>query len=287
MALVQVDERGADTELREHPHPADPEDGVLRESGVPVTDVEARGDPTVDRVIVVAVGVEQIESDASDVDAPHLHVDFPAADPDRHRQGSAVGSGDAHRRHPVEGAVEPILVLPAASVETLVKIALTVRQSDPDHGKRQIGGGLQQIARQYAEPAAVHRQRAVDGELRAEVGDRSLGAERTRARRTTEVGRQRRRGGADARDVALSARELSQAMRGRDLDEIAWIADAPPRGFVDVAEERGRPRLPDPSIVVGEACQRRDLGRQLLAELGDHPRNVAPPVGVGCGHALA
>src|SRR3990172_8009217 len=103
----------------------------------------------------------------------------------RPRSASSTVSG--RRSDPVtsttlEGGVDPVLVL--------VEVSLAVEEADADHRQRQVRGGLQEVAGEDAETAPVQRQRAVDAELRAEVGDRALGRDRRRGGGPAELGRE-------------------------------------------------------------------------------------------------
>ena len=63
------------------------------------------------------------------------------------------------------------LGLAAALVEPLPEVAAAVEQADADERDAELGRRLQVVAGEDAEPAGVDRQRLVDAELHAEVGD--------------------------------------------------------------------------------------------------------------------
>ncbi len=52
-----------------------------------------------------------------------------------------------------------------------MEVALGVQQPDADEGDAEVGGRLQVIAGEHAEPARVLRERLGDAELGGEVGD--------------------------------------------------------------------------------------------------------------------
>ena len=64
-----------------------------------------------------------------------------------------------------------VLGLAAMLVEPLAEVATAVEQADADERNAELGSGLQVVAGEDAEPAGVDRQRLVDPELHAEVGD--------------------------------------------------------------------------------------------------------------------
>ena len=90
-------------------------------------------------------------------------------------EGLAVVAGDERGGQPLGVRVDPVLVLPAAGVDALAEVALPVHEADGDERQREVGGLLEDVAGERAEAAGVDRQRAVDAELGAEVGDRVLG----------------------------------------------------------------------------------------------------------------
>ena len=88
MALVEVEDARLDPERAERPYRADPEQPVLPEARERVALVEARGDPPVDRVVLVELGVEEVERDAADLDPPDVERDVAAR-----RAGTSSRSG--------------------------------------------------------------------------------------------------------------------------------------------------------------------------------------------------
>ena len=171
VALVEVHDARARCPARERADAADAEQRVLPQPHLGVADVEARGDPAVGDAVLRAVGVEQQQRHAADVDAPHLGDDVAAGDRDGDRERLAVLAGDERGRHAVGIGVDPVLVLPAGAVDALAEVAVAVHQADRDERQRAVGGLLEDVAGEHAEAAGVDRQRAVDGVLRAEEGD--------------------------------------------------------------------------------------------------------------------
>ena len=131
VALVEVQVPRVDSDRRERAHAADAEQEVLREAHVGVGDVEARGDPAGDRRVLGAVGVEQVERDASDVDAPDLG-DARARPPIGTETVSGAPSSPVTqgRRQALGVGVDPVLLLAAGAVDALAEVALAVEQPD-------------------------------------------------------------------------------------------------------------------------------------------------------------
>ena len=132
-------------------------------------------------VVLRPLRVEQVERHAADVHAPDLRRDLHLAHRHGHGQRRAVVAGHERGGQPLGIGVDPVLVLPAAGVDALAEVALPVHQTDGDERQRPVGRLLEDVARERAEAAGVDGQRAVDAELRAEVGDRVLGARRAGA----------------------------------------------------------------------------------------------------------
>ena len=269
VALVEVQDAGVDVHRLQRAHAADAEQDVLRKPRVGLADVEPRRDPAGGQVVLRPLGVEQVERDAADVHAPDLRGDLHVAHRHGHGQRLAVVAGDERGGEPLGVGVDPVLVLPAAGVDALAEVALAVHQPDRDERERTVGGLLEDVARERAEAAGVDRQRAMDAELRAEVGDRVLRRGRRLGERALEVGAHRRldRGGAlEQRTVARGALERLRADLAEQPD---GVLPAPvPAHRIDRGEQVGAAGRPGPAVVVGEArerCERlRHPGRQRV-----------------------
>jgi hypothetical protein len=78
-----VDDAGLDAQGIERVHATHAEQRVLRQAGVRVAVVQARGDPAVEAVVLRQQRVEQEQRHAADVQAPHLGDHVALADRDR------------------------------------------------------------------------------------------------------------------------------------------------------------------------------------------------------------
>ena len=83
MPLVEVEDAGLDPERLEGADGADAEQPVLAEPGQWVALVQACGDPAVDGVVLVELGVEQVQRHAADLGAPHVEGDLAAEERER------------------------------------------------------------------------------------------------------------------------------------------------------------------------------------------------------------
>jgi hypothetical protein len=257
MPLVEVHEAGLDAHRAQRAHAAHAEQDVLRQARVRVADVQPRGDPPGELVVLGPLGVEQVERDAAHVDAPDLRDDVDPADRDGHRERQAVVAGDERSGHAVGIGVDPVLVLPAPRVDALAEVALPVHEADGDHRDREVGRLLEDVAGQRAEPAGVDRQRGMDGELGTEVRGGTLGgdgagdgvARQVLLHRLLEHGRAAEqpgvRGGAAA---GLGADLLEEA------DRVA--GDLLPAQRIERAEDLLAVWHPAPAVVVGKPRQR-------------------------------
>jgi hypothetical protein len=170
MALVQMDDAGLHAHGLQGSHRADAQQCVLRKPDRAVADVEAAGDPAVDPRVLGTLRIEQEESHTADVDAPHLHDDLSTAY--RHSDGErfAVLVPDEHGGQAFGLDPQPVFVLISGVVDALDEISLVVEEADAHHGHRPVGGLLEHVTGEHAQPARVDGERGMDGELSAEEG---------------------------------------------------------------------------------------------------------------------
>jgi hypothetical protein len=281
VALVQVHDRRSDAQSLKRSDAAEAEQRVLREARVAIAHVESARDPAVDRAVLRARRVEEIERDGSDVDPPDLGRHVAAADRDGDREGRPVLARHERDRQPLGVDIDPILVLPAARIDSLPEVALPVEQADRHHRQTGVGGGLQQVAREHAEPSRIDRERGMDPVLRTEEGDGAVGGEPVVVRRQARLGGQGflRRAGSPAQ-VVVDRRALERGAR-RLLQQTNRVVAADfPAVRIDGGEEPGTAREPRPAVVVGKTRERREGSWQAFREL---IRGAAKIVGSGWG----
>ncbi len=174
VSLVHVADRGRDAHRRQGLHAADAQQDLLADAQLAVAAVEAAGDHAVAAGVGGDVGVQQVQLDPADGDAPDLRLDGAARILDADRQRPAAGLSHQLDRH-VERIVLGVgLLLPAVEVQVLAEVALLIHQADADDRDAEVRGALEMIAREDAQAARVDRQALVQTELGAEVGDGRL-----------------------------------------------------------------------------------------------------------------
>ena len=230
---------------------------------VAVAAVQPRRQLAIPRRVLFEIGVEQVELDAADADAPD--GDEHRAVAERHRGDAGLPSGVMRRLDrrflPVQLLVD--LLLPAVGREALVKIALRIHEADADERHAKVAGFLAVIAGEHAEAAGVDRQRLVQRELGGEVGDRlavqvralALAPRVVRGARGVEPGDRCDRSWPATRD----RRWRGQRVRRDQLQHPHRVVRGlPPQRIVETAEDAPRVGVPAPPEVVGEFVEAMD-----------------------------
>ena len=266
--LVEVEDAGLDAQRVERADGADPEQAVLAEPRERVALVEARGDPAVDRIVLVQLRVEEVQRHTADLRAPDVEGDLAAEERERQPERRAVGPRHLHRGQVLGDDLRPVLVLEAVPVDALLEVALPVEEADADHRDGEVACLLEDVTRECAEAARVDGQRGVDPELGAhehdrplEAVDRSLGPHPVLledAREALDPVACRRVAGKAVRRVRGEVPELAHGVAAVDLPGVR----------VERAEELGPVRIPRPAVVEGDAGERRQLRRQAPREAG-------------------
>ena len=174
VGVVDVGRRGAGEARPEaqRAHAAHAEEHLLLQPQLAATAVEALGDAAAGVVVAVDVGVQEQQRHAADLGAPDLGLELTAAgEVDGDDGCRAVLLAQERQREPVGVEDGVVLLLPAVAVEALAEVAGLVEQADADDRHADVGGRLEVVAGEDAEPAGVLRQRGRDAELGAEVGD--------------------------------------------------------------------------------------------------------------------
>ena len=189
MALVHVEHLGTGQapqfgERTDGAHSADTGQDLLPDAVLLIAAVQPVGDGAHVVIVLRDVGVEQQQRDP-----PHL------GDPDPRRERHVVGQreldqdcfpvgvGEQTQRQPLRIQRRIVFVLPPVGGQRLPKVARAVVQADGDQRQTQIGGRLEMVTGEDAQPAGIVGQHLGDAELHREVGD----AVRQRHRRCVSV----------------------------------------------------------------------------------------------------
>ena len=138
MALVGVEDLDVLPRRPQGAHPADPEEDLLAHAVLGVAGVEAVGHRPGGGVVLLDVGVEQVELHATDHRPPQLGDQRRAGQVDR--DPGAVDPVESHRVG-VEAGVA--LLLPAVGVELLAEVALLVEEAHADEGDTEAAFSLE------------------------------------------------------------------------------------------------------------------------------------------------
>ena len=220
-----------------------------------------------DRVVVVLnVGVEQQQGNATDLGLPHVGAKHPAAGKvEGDDAGCSVGFAQQRQRQAIRVQYRVGLLLPAVGLQRLLEVAGLVEQANADDGQTQIRGRLEVIPGQDAQAAGVLRQRLGDAELGAEVGDRRRSAtfhlrspalvppgltqiDRETLDRRVNLGHEGLVGG---KGPELVSRERGQHGGG-------VLANRGPAHRVDLGEQVSSGGVPAPAQIAGELPQGAD-----------------------------
>ena len=166
VALVGVEHLRGLADRLQRPDAAHAEQDLLADPVFGSSAVEPVGDVAHFVVVVVHVGVEQVQLHPSHLGQPDLSHEGTTAQVDRDLL--AVHQG---QRHCVGVEDRVVLLLPASRVELLAEVPVAVHQPDAGQRHAQARCRLQMVARQDAQAARVLGQGLGDAELRGEVGD--------------------------------------------------------------------------------------------------------------------
>ena len=160
VALVHVEDARLDAERGQRPDAADAEQELLPDAVLAVAAVERVRQP---------LDLEQVERDRADVLAPDRRGDGVAREVDLDGDRLADEPGGLG----VDGLVAPRSAARTPS-RPCGEVAAAVEEADADERDAELGGALQVVAGEDAEAAGVDRQRLLDAELHAEVGDEQV-----------------------------------------------------------------------------------------------------------------
>src|SRR6266581_9085392 len=124
-------------------------------------------------MIAFDVGIEKKQIAAPNLHAPDFGADRSAAGFDLYSDWFAVRADRRFHGQLADIGLDIFFLLPASAVETLAEISLAIEQADCDQGNSQVGGALDVIACEYAEPARIFRDRNVQTEFGGEIRHRT------------------------------------------------------------------------------------------------------------------
>ena len=266
MALVEVEESRRDAHRVQRAHATDAQQCVLGEAYLSRSLVQPGRHPSLQRIVLGQFGVEQVERRSTHVHQPHVGGQFSVPDRHRHPNGGPVGTAHTHRRHLIGVHLGPVLVLPTGEGHSLVQVATSVQQSDPDDVERLVRRLLQDVTGENTETARVDGQRRMDAELCTEEGHWSVGLYELRGTLQFRV-----------HALGNAAKSLEQLRVVRRAKEVPFgLIPEEPHGVlprqretvgVDAAKQVTPSRGPRPHVVVGDP-------RQVLKRLGQPARQA-------------
>ena len=278
MAFVHVPDVRRIAQLPQRAHAAHAQQDLLRNAHFQVIAVQARGQLAVAVVILIQVGVQQVQQHP-----PHAYLPDArehAAARQLHRDGHRFALRILHGqdRHLIEIEDEVARFLPAVFGDVLGKIALVIDETNSHQGNAQVTGFLQMIAGQHAQAASVHRQRFVQAKLERKVGH-LLVAHLREGRRIPGILRVQI--GVKVFDDAVVKFEVIAVIGNRvqqrtfhllqECDRV--VIQRIPERLVDLRKQHLRFRVPHPPQVIGQLAQPVDAAGQAKT-IWEVPRNL-------------
>ncbi len=273
MALVGVPDGGLKPQGPQRAHAADSQDDLLQDPHLLVAPVQAGGQIPIPWRIGLHIGVQQEEGDASNPHLPDRDVDRPAVQIDLDEQPLAVRQESRTDRGIRSGERLVPGLLPPVGGDPLVKVPLRIKEADADQRDAEIAGLLAVVAGQDAEPAAVNRDRLVEGELGGEIGDQMLGLVGVPAGEPGVAGahvlverEQHRLVATQERRVGGGRQGALRAQLAEQLDRI--VRGQCPEGTVEGFEQRAGFGVPAPPEVMRHLPEPAERGWQVGRALG-------------------
>lgn len=165
MSLVRVIHAWVVAESTQRTRPTDAQHDLLAKPVFAPAGIEAIGDFTFLRRVVLDVTIEQEQWNAADLRTPHLgdapasfeiHVDLQGTIGWRRNQGE---------RHTVRVECRVTLLLPPVRVQLLPEVSLPVEKPDSDQGEPEITCGFEVVAGKNSKTSRIGWQRLADAEL--------------------------------------------------------------------------------------------------------------------------
>ena len=165
-----------------------------------------------------------------------------------------------------------------------MEVAGPVEEADPDHRQGEVGGLLDDVTGQDAQPAGVHGQRRVHAELSAEERDGTLRVAQPRLTGPVQVSVHHRGELCHAPDEVAVGRHLRESDRGH-IEQLAHGVGPHPLPTIRIERRKGgvAVRRPGPPVVVrelgewneglGQPCSQGGDGRGYVVITRGHGRS--------------
>ena len=277
VSLVEVPDRRHDAERVERPRRANAEQQLLGQPLPAIGDVQLIGDPLVLGLVARQVGVQQQDRHPPDLSDPHRHADRTPGQVHRDLQRLAVGGCRPPERHVrrIERGLE--MLLPTVGVDSLAEVPAVVERADTDERQTSVRCGLAQVAGQDTQPAGVDRQRLVERELGAQVGDAAGEIRAQPGRIVVDVPLQPATDGVRVQHEAIVVGQLGPAFVGGVAEDVDRVSGPGPGVRIDPGEEPEGFRMPGPPQVLGEVAKPLQAGRSRQV----HALDRRDPDGLG------
>ena len=258
MPLVGVPGLRLDVECAQHAHAAHAQHPLLTQSQRGAAGVELGEERAVIRMVLLELGIEEVDRHPTDVEAPG--ADVHVAPEGRHGGEIRHASGPRDRRDGREREVEAFvgILLAPLEVDGLVEVPVAIEDADANQGHAQVRSRLAVVARQHPQAARVDRYGVVHAELGAEVRDRlramlGPGGREPGAGTGLLVPEPAHHPVIQRRDVRVEGGGL-KPLRGHLVEELQRIvSDGMPETFVDGAKDDARFAVPAPRKIAGDA----------------------------------
>src|ERR1700693_1875796 len=230
----------------------DAEQNFLLDAHIEIAAVELRGDGAVIGTIDRQIGVEKIEGDAANGNAPDTRGNFAAGQIDFN-----FDVGDELHGEDMEVIFFEGFLLPASGIEVLAKISFLVEQANGDERESQIAGGFEVIAGEYAQASGKDGKAFGDAKFERKIGDEHVGDVAVFAlepgalageigveafRDTVEMGEEGIVEGSGFEDGLFDAAEESHRIAAHSFPQIA----------IETAEKINSGMIPGPAEIVGD-----------------------------------
>ena len=173
MPFVHVKYFRINPERAQRFHAADAQNNFLADAHFEIAAIKLGRDQAILGVVFRCVGIEQIQTDAADLQLPDFGENVATKKLDGDEQ---IGIALAHfaNREVMKILIQTDGLLNAVLVDLLFEITVAIKESDGDEVQIEIARGFAMIARQNAQTAGIIRDRFVKTKFGREIRDRFL-----------------------------------------------------------------------------------------------------------------